>query len=55
VRSHPDELLSPFLGMLGLIVLSTVDAALYHIQPLSVFAACAGMIAAGWRNPSARE
>jgi O-antigen ligase len=50
VRGSPGELLGPFLAMLGLVALSMVDAALYHIQPLSVFAACAGMIAAGWRG-----
>jgi O-antigen ligase len=55
VRSRPDELLGPFLAMLGLVMLSMVDAALYHIQPISVFAACAGMIAAGWQERAARK
>lgn len=45
VRADQGELLGPLLAMLGLVALSMVDAAMYHILPLSIFAACAGIIA----------
>jgi hypothetical protein len=47
-------LLGPFLAIAALGALSMVDAALYHILPVSIFAACCGMIAAHWHR-SARE
>jgi O-antigen ligase len=50
VRRDEANLLAPFLAMVALVALSMIDAALYHILPLSIFAACAGMIVAGQRN-----
>ena len=44
------DLLGPFLAMAALFALSMIDAALYHILPISIFAACAGMIVAGRRE-----
>ena len=55
VRRDEPALLPPLMAMLSLFALSMVDAALYHILPLSIFAACAGMIAAGWRSESSRR
>lgn len=49
VRSNEAQLLAPLLAMAALFALSMIDAALYHVLPVSIFAACAGMIAAGWR------
>lgn len=46
IRRNAALALSPILAMLALLALSMLDAALYHILPLSIFAACAGMIAA---------
>jgi O-antigen ligase len=51
VRNDEAELLSPFLAMVALTALSMVDAALYHILPVSIFAACAGIIVAS-RGPA---
>jgi O-antigen ligase len=48
VRREAAELTGPLLAMLALIALSMLDAALYHILPISIFAACAAMIAARW-------
>lgn len=45
VRANEEELLAPLLAMFGLVGLSMVDAAMYHILPLSIFAASAGLIA----------
>ena len=55
VRAQERDLLGPFLAMLGLVALSMVDAALYHVLPISIFAACAGMIAARWRAEKAEN
>ena len=54
VRDDKAMLLGPFLAIAALGALSMVDAALYHILPVSIFAACCGMIAAHWHR-SARE
>jgi O-antigen ligase len=48
VRSDSRNLLPPFLAMLALASLATFDGALFHVLPVSIFAACAGMIAARW-------
>jgi O-antigen ligase len=49
---HEAELIPPFLAMASLFALSMLDAALYHILPVSIFAASAGMII-GARNRAA--
>ena len=54
VRDDPARVLPPLLAMTALLGLSMLDAALYHILPLSIFAACAGMIAAGRRDEPGR-
>lgn len=48
VRSDSHNLLPPFMAMLALASLATFDGALFHVLPVSIFAACAGMIAARW-------
>jgi O-antigen ligase len=53
VLADPARVLPPLLAMTSLLGLSMLDAALYHILPLSIFAACAGMIAAGRRDQPA--
>jgi O-antigen ligase len=50
VRSDAAHALPPLLAMTALLALSMLDAALYHILPVSIFAACAGMIAAEARR-----
>jgi len=50
VRRDEAELLSPMLAMISLVILSMIDAALYHILPISIFAACAAMIVAAWQR-----
>jgi len=53
VRAEERDLLGPALAMGGLLALSMIDAALYHVLPISIFAACAGMVASGWsREPA---
>jgi O-antigen ligase len=49
VRDDPAKLLAPFMAMLALTSLSLIDGSLFHVLPVSIFAACAGMIAARWR------
>jgi len=48
VRRAEEDMLPPFMAMVALAVLSTFDGALYHVIPVSIFAACAGMIASRW-------
>ena len=50
VRSKAAELAAPMMAMLSLLLLSMIDAAMFHVLPLSIFAACAGLIAAAWRG-----
>jgi O-antigen ligase len=49
------RLAAPFMGMISLLALSMIDAAMFHVLPISIFAACAGMIAGCWRNSSAHQ
>ena len=48
VRRDGVDLLAPFMAMLALASLSLIDGSLFHVVPVSIFAACAGMIAARW-------
>ena len=43
------RLAPPFIAMMSTLALSMIDAAMYHVLPVSIFAACAGMVAADWR------
>ena len=43
------RLAAPMMGALSLLLLSMIDAAMYDVFPVSIFAACAGMIASA--NP----
>jgi O-antigen ligase len=51
VVRRESDLLPPLMGMLALASFSTIDGALFHVIPVSIFAACAGMIAAAWNSP----
>ena len=54
VREEGELLAAPATAMLSLLLLSMLDAAMFHVLPLSIFAACAGMIASRWLpRPSA--
>lgn len=44
VRSGVDELVPPVIAMAALAVPSLIDGSLFHLLPVSIFAACAGMI-----------
>jgi O-antigen ligase len=50
VRRDPNELAAPFMAMATLASLAAYDGSLFHVVPVSIFAACAGMIAARWRT-----
>ena len=54
VRKNQGALLPPFMAMTALGVLSLYDGALFHVVPVSIFAACAGMIASAWHDPEKR-
>jgi hypothetical protein len=45
VRRDQTELLPPTLAMLALAIMAMFDGALFHVLPVSIFAACAGIIA----------
>ena len=49
VHRQGDLLAPPAMAMLSLVLLSMLDAAMFHVLPLSIFAACAGMIASRWQ------
>jgi O-antigen ligase len=48
LRDQGECLAAPFTGMMSLLALSMIDAAMFHVLPVSIFAACAGMIASAW-------
>ncbi|HEX5257605.1 MAG TPA: O-antigen ligase family protein [Sphingomicrobium sp.] len=54
VRHDGAGLLPPFMAMLALASFATIDGALFHLIPVSIFAACAGVIASGWHVPETR-
>lgn len=45
-RAESACITAPLMAMLSLLLLSMIDAAMYHVLPVSIFVACAGMIAA---------
>jgi O-antigen ligase len=47
VRQEGDLLAAPFVAMTSILALSMIDAAMFHVLPVSIFAACAGMIVGG--------
>ncbi|HET7316596.1 MAG TPA: O-antigen ligase family protein [Sphingomicrobium sp.] len=49
VHRNGAVLACPLLAMLSIFLLSMIDAALFHVLPVAIFAACAGMIAANWQ------
>ena len=50
LRHRPTELAPPFIAMAALTSLATIDGSLFHVIPVSIFAACAGIFAANWRS-----
>lgn len=50
VRSQGSALVPPFLAMASLAAFSLIDGALFYALPISIFAACAAMIAHGARS-----
>jgi len=52
-RSGADELLPAFIAMAALAVPSLVDGSLFHLLPVSIFAACAGMVGSRMQRPPA--
>ena len=53
VGSGADELVPPFIAMAALAAPSLVDGSLFHVLPVSIFAACTGMIGSGMlRQPA---
>jgi O-antigen ligase len=55
VRSGSEELVPPFIAIVTLAVPSLVDGSLIHALPVSIFAACVGMIGSGlyWQSAEA--
>ena len=45
LRGHGERLAAPFTAMMSLLLLSMIDAAMFHVLPVSIFAACAAMLA----------
>jgi O-antigen ligase len=52
VRRDGGDGVAPLMAMVALACFATIDGALFHLIPLSIFAASAGMIAAGWHRDS---
>lgn len=50
VRRDESDLLPAALAMFALATMATFDGALFHVLPVSIFAACAGMIASAWHS-----
>jgi O-antigen ligase len=50
VRSQGGTLVPPFMAMASLAAFSLIDGALFYALPISIFAACAAMIAYGARR-----
>lgn len=48
VRREGIDVVPPFMAMLALASLALIDGSLYHVVPVSIFAACAGMVASQW-------
>ena len=48
VHREGQRLAAPFMAMMSLLLLSMIDAAMFHVLPVSIFAACAGMLASAW-------
>jgi O-antigen ligase len=48
VRGGGPDTIAPLMAMLALASLSVIDGSLYHVLPVSIFAACAGMVASRW-------
>lgn len=48
VKGQEQSSTPPFVAMLALLALSLVDGPFFYVLPISIFAACAGMIASIW-------
>lgn len=48
LRDQGERLAAPFTGMMSVFALSMIDAAMFHVLPVSIFYACAGMIGSAW-------
>jgi hypothetical protein len=48
VRGGGPDTIAPLMAVLALASLSVIDGSLYHVLPVSIFAACAGMVASRW-------
>jgi O-antigen ligase len=48
LRDQGERLAAPFTGMMSIFALSMIDAAMFHVLPVSIFAACAGMVGSAW-------
>lgn len=48
IRRDESGLLPPIMAMLAIATMAMFDGALFHVLPVSIFAACAGMIASRW-------
>jgi len=46
LRSASSELAVPFMGAASILLLSMIDASMFYVLPVAIFAACAGMMAA---------
>ena len=53
VRAGADELIPPFIAMAALAAPSLIDGSLHHLLPVSIFAACAGMMGSKMRRQPA--
>jgi O-antigen ligase len=51
IRHNQAELLAPIMATFALATMALFDGALFHVMPVSIFAACAGMIASRWSRP----
>ena len=51
IRHDQAELLAPIMAMFALATMALFDGALFHVLPVGIFAACAGMIASRWSRP----
>jgi O-antigen ligase len=45
LREEGERYAAPLTGMMSILALSMIDAAMFHVLPVSIFAACAGMVA----------
>ena len=54
-RAKESTLVAPFMAMMAIFLFALYDGALYHILPVSIFAACAGLVTSGWVDESSHQ